>query len=710
MNPGDPVPPQDIESEIAALIEVMRLTGQRLETLTAGEVDAVTYRDGRTVMLQRAQEHMRRSDAAKQAAILDALPAHIAMLDPRGAIVSVNEAWRRHAHANPVTGMEYPIGLDYAENCDRVIGKDAAEAQQVAAGVRAVLAGRSGSFAFEYQSGLPSERRWFLGTIAPLAYEHVHGAVVMHMEITAQKRVEEESRRFVAAMDAVADAVYLVDRSSLRFVHVNDAACRDLGKTRAEALALEPWSILSMSRAALDSDYAALIASGAAGAGVVSAKPVELLRNRKDGSQVWVELRRHAQRSEGRWTIVTLVRDINERKLAEQARQSLEAQLRESQKMEAIGTLAGGVAHDFNNILGAILGNTELARLDAAASPLALESLEEIRKAGLRARELVQQILAFSRRQPATRRVISLVPVVKETVRMLRATISSQISFDLQFPDPPPVVLADSIQMQQALINLVTNAAHAMHGCSGKITIGVEAIHLEEGSKAPVAGMPPGRYARLTVSDTGHGMDAATLGRVFEPFFTTKPTGEGTGLGLSVVHGIVRAHEGHIAIASAAGAGCTFGLYFPMVSTVPADHDIVPIAPVVTAVAGSGRRILYIDDDESMLFLVKRLLQRRDFKVSVHSDQQAALRALRADPHGFSLVLTDYNMPGLSGLDVANQVRNIRPDLPVAMVSGFITDELRARAAEVGVSELIFKPNVVDEFCDVIQRLVPDGQ
>ena len=328
MNPGDPVPPQDIESEIAALIEVMRLTGQRLETLTAGEVDAVTYRDGRTVMLQRAQEHMRRSDAAKQAAILDALPAHIAMLDPRGAIVSVNEAWRRHAHANPVTGMEYPIGLDYAENCDRVIGKDAAEAQQVAAGVRAVLAGRSGSFAFEYQSGSPSERRWFLGTIAPLAYEHVHGAVVMHMEITAQKRVEEESRRFVAAMDAVADAVYLVDRSSLRFVHVNDAACRDLGKTRAEALALEPWSILGMSRAALDGDYAALIASGAARAGVVSAKPVELLRNRKDGLQVWVELRRHAQRSEGRWTIVTVVRDINERKLAEQARQSLEAQPR----------------------------------------------------------------------------------------------------------------------------------------------------------------------------------------------------------------------------------------------------------------------------------------------------------------------------------------------------------------------------------------------
>ena len=698
----DASPQAASNEELTTLIETLHRVGQRIEELTAGEVDTVANHAGRTVTLRRAQERLRHTEAARQAAILNALPAHIALLDRAGRVTSVNEAWRRFASPNALQGPEYGVGVNYPEVCDSARGELAVEAHQAAAGIRAVLAGDAKTFSIEYPCHSPSGRRWFLMMATPLAVEHLNGAVVMHLDITERKRGVEELLRFGAAVDALADAVYLVDRSSMRFVHVNDAACRALGKSRAEALALAPWKVLAISRAALAGAYDSLIASG------VAAEPIELLRDRSDGSKAWVELRRHAQCAGGRWTIVTLVRDITERKLAEETRLSLEAQLRESQKMEAIGTLAGGVAHDFNNILGAILGNTELARQDAGASPLAIESLEEIRKAGLRARALVQQILSFSRRQPTTRRVVSLAAVVKESLGMLRATIPQQVSFDLQLSEHAPSVLADATQVQQVLINLVTNAAHAMRGRSGKVTIGVDTFDLAEPSAPAFSGLRPGRHARLVVADTGRGMDGATRARIFEPFFTTKAIGEGTGLGLAVVQGIVRANDGHIVVDSEPGNGSVFTLYFPAAQSAQGAVDAVEIAPVAPRLAGRGRRILYVDDDLSMLFLVKRLLQRRGFRVSEFSDQIAGLEALRADPAGFALVVTDYNMPGLTGLDVAREALKIRPDLPLALVSGYITDELRLRAAEIGVHELIFKANAVDDFCDVIARLLPD--
>ena len=696
-----PSPPASSD-ELTNLIETLHRVEQRIEKLTAGEVDTVANHAGRTVMLRRAQEHLRHTEALRQAAILNALPAHIALLDPAGRVTSVNEAWRGFASPNALQGPEYGVGVNYPEVCEGARGELAAEAHQAAAGIRAVLAGTTKAFSIEYPCHSASGWRWFLMMATPLAGERPDGAVVMHLDITERKRDAEELLRFGAAVDALADAVYLVDRSSMRFVHVNDAACRALGKTRAQALVLAPWKVLAISRAALAGAYDALIASG------VAAEPIELLRDRNDGSKAWVELRRHAQCAGGRWTIVTLVRDITERKLAEETRLSLEAQLRESQKMEAIGALAGGVAHDFNNILGAILGNTELARQDAGASPLAIESLEEIRKAGIRARALVQQILSFSRRQPTTRRVISLAAVVKESLGMLRATIPQQVSFDMQLSAHAPTILADVTQLQQVLVNLVTNAAHAMRGRSGKVTIGVDTFDLTEPSPQTFPGMLAGRHARLVVADTGHGMDGATLARIFEPFFTTKAMGEGTGLGLAVVQGIVRANDGHIVVDSEPGNGSTFTLYFPAAQSAPGAVDAVDVAPPAPRLSGRGRHVLYIDDDVSMLFLVKRLLQRRGFRVSEFSDQVAGLDALRADPAGFALVVTDYNMPGLTGLDVAREARKIRPDLPLALVSGYITDELRVRAAEIGVHELIFKANAVDEFCDVIARLLPD--
>nr|WP_315187462.1 EAL domain-containing protein [uncultured Albidiferax sp.] len=297
--------------EVEALIEVLHDTEQRLEELTGGEVDAVTNQVGRTLLLRRAQDNLRLFEARKQNAILNALPAHIALLDAQGIIISVNDAWQRFASANVLHKADYGLGLDYLAVCDAAVGETAVEGATVAAGIRAVLEGRLPSFSMEYPCHSPTELRWFEMTVTPLEDGVRSGVVVMHMDSTAKKRGEMALLRFSAAMDAIADAIYLVDRTSMRFVHVNDAACSMRQQTRQALLAQTPWDILATTRAALEHTYDSIIASDG------KTKPVEMLQNRSDGSKAWLELRRHAQCAGGRWTIVTLVRDITERKKSE---------------------------------------------------------------------------------------------------------------------------------------------------------------------------------------------------------------------------------------------------------------------------------------------------------------------------------------------------------------------------------------------------------
>ncbi len=267
-------PPRDANDEVSALIATLHETGQRLEELTAGEVDTVADRDGRTFVLRRAQHQLRVSEAARQAAILNALPSPIALLDTQGHIISVNAAWRRFAGTNVLQGPRYGTGVNYLEICDRVRGDDAPAAHQVAEGIRSVLHDSGKTFSIEYPCHSPTEQRWFLMTVTPLADDHPNGAVVMHLDITERRRGDEKLLRFGAAMDAIADAILLVDRSSMRFVHVNDSACRFMNMTREELLALEPWVSISISRTELEHAYDTLIVSG------VDPEPVEIQRRR----------------------------------------------------------------------------------------------------------------------------------------------------------------------------------------------------------------------------------------------------------------------------------------------------------------------------------------------------------------------------------------------------------------------------------------------
>jgi PAS domain S-box-containing protein len=398
------------------------------------------------------------------------------------------------------------------------------------------------------------------------------------------------------------------------------------------------------------------------------------------------------------------IADISDRKAAEADRRKFEVQLRHVQKMESIGTLAGGIAHDFNNILGAILGNVALAREELSAGHPALSSLDEIQRASLRARNLVRQILTFSRREPQELLVQPLGPIVEETHKLLRATMPARVDLEMLLPGETLHVHADATQIQQVLMNLCTNAWHALHEGAGRISIGLQPVALDEGACQRLGGLPCGPYAHLWVSDTGRGMDAATRERIFEPFFTTKPVGQGTGLGLSVVHGILSAHHGAISVESEPGQGSTFHLYFPL-----AEHAVTTDAaaqPEPAPQRGHGERVLYVDDDETMVVMVARLLERSGYQVSSFHDAQAAIAAVRTNPDGFDFVVTDFNMPECSGLDVAHELAGIKPGLPVVISSGYITDELRNEAREAGVRGLLEKQNTFQELSRLVGRIL----
>ena len=427
--------------------------------------------------------------------------------------------------------------------------------------------------------------------------------------------------------------------------------------------------------------------------------------------EVSVSFERHA---DGETTTV-FARDLTGRKKAEAHRNELEAQLRESQKMQAVGTMAGGIAHDFNNILGAILGNVELAKADCSPESPVLESLHEIDKAGRRARDLVRQILTFSRNEPPQRTPVNLAEVVHDTERLLRVTLPPAIELHMHLSTGLPALLADATQVEQALLNLCTNAVHAIGTERG--IIHVEAAQVQPDRRlCERLGLAPTTYVALSVRDNGPGMDAALLGRIFEPFFTTKPVGQGTGLGLAVVHGVMRTHEGAVDVHSAPGHGSRFTLYFP----VATDHDTAaaalplptaPAAPAPVGEAGAQRshHVMYVDDDEALVFLVQRLLRRRGYQVSGFTDPHEATAALRADPQRYDLLVTDYNMPGFCGVDLVREARHIRPDLPVALASGYVTAEIEQAAMAEGARALIHKPNDVEELCATVDRLVNGG-
>jgi nitrogen-specific signal transduction histidine kinase/CheY-like chemotaxis protein len=387
------------------------------------------------------------------------------------------------------------------------------------------------------------------------------------------------------------------------------------------------------------------------------------------------------------------VRDVTERK-------QLEADLRHAQKMEAIGTLAGGIAHDFNNILAAILGFGELARLQAEHDPALCDTIDQIMRAGGRARDLVQQILAFGRRTAEQRRPVELAPIVAETLRLLRSSIPATIALRQDLRDAGPV-LADATGLHQVAMNLCTNAYQALAPTGGELAVTVREVDLAPRDAGPGSGP----WVMLEVRDDGPGIGAEIQGKIFEPYFTTKGDGRGTGLGLSVVHGIVREHRGTIEVESAPGEGARFRVWLPR----HVDRAAAADEPAAAADGTGTERVLLVDDEPDLVRIAELGLARHGYRVRGFTAPQAALAAFRADPGAWDVVVTDVTKPGMTGLALADALLALRPDLPVVLCTGNTEGLTTAAVRAAGIRAVVAKPVTAGGLAAEIRAAVDAG-
>ncbi len=545
-----------------------------------------------------------------------------------------------------------------------------------------------GTFAIYYHSpGMPTEEHLHLIDRA------THIATICLNRQHTERALKDSEERFRQVVENIDEVFWMTDAGKTQLLYVSPAYEKTWGRSRANLYSSpEGWLL------GIHPDDFERIRQRRLQPQIEERYRDEYRILRADGSMRWIHDSAFPIRNaEGVvYRIAGIAEDITERR-------ALEEQYRQAQKMEAIGTLAAGIAHDFNNILSAINGNTELALQDAQADLPVQRYLNEILQAARRARALVQQILAFTRLQQPEREVLALGPLIEETAGFLRATLPSGVQLAVHIAEDVPPVLANSTQVQQVLLNICTNAWGALEGRVGEIEIDLRAVQVEEDLVRLRPELHVGRYARVTVHDTGKGMDDATCKRIFEPFFTTRAPGQGSGLGLSVAHGIVTSHNGAILVNSELNKGTCVQLFFPAAVAVV---EPVTIAAPAPATRGHAQRILYIDDDEALVELTAQILERLGYKPTAFTDARKALEIFRAGPHHFDLAVTDFNMPGLSGLDVAGQLKAIRADLPVVLTSGYIDDSLIERAARVGVQHVLYKPSTIQEFSAALDAIL----
>jgi PAS domain S-box-containing protein len=431
----------------------------------------------------------------------------------------------------------------------------------------------------------------------------------------------------------------------------------------------------------------------------------EYIGRRKDGTQFPIFIRAAAIEKDGRGVgFRGVVMDLSESKKAETEKLRLEEQLWQAQKMEAIGTLAGGIAHDFNNILAIIMGNAELAcdRLDSN-DPDPRQNLEQIIRASWRARDIVKQILTFSKNHKAERNPIQLTPLLKETHNLLRGTLASTIRMEVEILTESDTILADPSQIEQVLINLATNAAYAMKD-DGTLTMTLSNVTIRQGDQIQDAQLTPGEHVKLSVRDTGAGMAESVRKRVFEPFYSTKQNGHGTGMGLAVVYGIVTSHNGAITVESKPGKGSTFFIFLPLVESRGADRS-----EQKSAMPHGNERILVVDDEPEVLLMMTRILKGLGYIVATAENGTTAWEIFSREPQNFDLILTDQTMPGMTGIQLAKRMLRKRKGLPIILITGYSEAVSADKAKEIGIKAFVMKPIARGEVAKTIRKVLDDS-
>lgn len=508
----------------------------------------------------------------------------------------------------------------------------------------------------------------------------------------AEAALKESEAKYKTIVENIEEGYYEVDLAG-NMVLCNDAMCRIVGYSRDELVGMNNRQYMDTDTAKkVYSTFNSVYYSGTS----VTIPGWKLTR--KDGAQRTVEVSVSLIRdSENKpCGFCGVVRDVTDR-------ERFQMQLSQSQKMEAIGTLAGGIAHDFNNILYAMIGFTELALEEVPENTPLYSYLKAVLESGQRAKDLINQILTFSRQGQQERKLLNVGPIVKEGLKFLRASLPATIEIVHSLEPNLKPIIADPTQIHQILMNLCTNAAHAMREKGGVLDITL--AHVELGSKdsGEDLNIDPGSYLRLTVNDTGTGMPPDFIQRIFDPYFTTKEAGEGTGLGLAVVHGIVQSCGGTIKVHSELGAGSSFQVYLPTV-----EGDAKTTSPKTEVVVGGRERILFVDDEQVVVEMTGKILERLGYDTTTRTSSIEALELFKAKANHFDLVITDMTMPGMTGIELTKEIRKIRSSIPVILCTGFSDLISEQRTESLGVKEVILKPILMNQMAAAIRRSLDD--
>jgi len=514
--------------------------------------------------------------------------------------------------------------------------------------------------------------------------------------ITERKLLDTELRLVKHSIEHSAYPFEWIQKDA-RFFYVNDAACHSLGYTHEELCSMhvsdiDPyfpietwpgfWEKLKAQKTLVFESY----------------------HRKKSGEVFPVEITANHLEFEGQEHVFAYVRDISDRIQHENEQKKLETQLRQAQKMEAIGTLAGGIAHDFNNILSAIIGYSEISLDGISRGTILEENLQEVLKAGSRAKDLVKQILTFSRQTEHELQPVQIRIIVNEALNLLRASFPTTIEIkkDIQSTS---TVLADPTQIHQVIMNLCTNAGHAMQESGGVLEIKLIDVRLESDSTSRYPDLKTGAYVKLSVTDTGFGIPDNFLEKIFDPFFTTKEKGEGTGLGLSVIHGIVKSCEGEIVVQSEVNKGTTFDVFFPII-----EKEAVKISDVAEPLPLGTERILFVDDELPITEMSKKMFERLGYKVTTRISSIEALKLFKQKPNDFDLVITDMTMPDMTGIQLAQEIKKIKAAIPIIICTGFSYQLTEEKCQALGIQGYLMKPFVIKELAETIRKVLDSSK
>jgi PAS domain S-box-containing protein len=519
--------------------------------------------------------------------------------------------------------------------------------------------------------------------------------------ITERKSAEaallESEGKYRTILDSIEEGYFEVDLRG-NFTFFNGSACRIIGYPRSEIMGMNNKQYMDEKNAnKVFQVFNHVYATGK------PTKGFDWKIIRKNGTLCHVDASVSLVKDgeENRIGFRGMVRDVTEHKRSLAEKKKLEAQLQQAQKMESIGTLAGGIAHDFNNILSAILGYAELSLMDVSDDSQLKDNLNEILKGSNRAKDLVKQILAFSRQNGQEKKPIQIDPIVREVLKMLRASLPTTVEIRQHIVKDVGIVKADPTQIHQVLMNLCTNASHAMSESGGILEVRLANVEVDDPAVTLNSDILPGKFLKLTVNDTGCGMPHDVLERIFDPYFTTKEKGLGTGLGLAVVHGILKSYGGTITVESKPGEGSSFNVFIPRI------EKEVTAEPVSSEELPTGsERILFVDDEQALVNLGKQMLEKLGYEAVIRTSSVEALELFKTQPEKFDMVITDMTMPNLTGEKLARELINARPDIPIILCTGYSENITETKAKKIGIKELILKPVVMQDIARTIRRVL----